>query len=182
MYRRKPSAASPLCTRAVVASEADVLLTRLAIERAGDYDLIDCPVVHDGLARLQAPRHDHVERVSRVLLLGARPDRRADGVSSLGPDCVFLYFDLAMSSHCSFSRSSVRLARSRFEHPKLTRWSVDELVVLYTLQAGAPSRYGLRRTASWCDMMGDGRHGPPRALFLPCCLSLSHYSDSARTQ
>jgi len=48
----------------------------------------------------------------------------------------------------------VRFTRSLLEHPKLTRWSVDELVVLDTLQAGAPSCYGLRRTASWCDMMG----------------------------
>ena len=30
-----------------------------------------------------------------------------------------------------FFRTSVRLARSLLEHPKLTRWSVDELVVLY---------------------------------------------------
>jgi len=154
MHRREPSAASPLCTRAVAASEPDVLLTRLAIERAGDYDLIGRPVVHDGLARLQAPRHSHVERVSRVLLHGARPERRAAGVTRLGPDGVFLYFDLALSSHCGFFRASVRLARSLLELPKLTRWSVDELVVLYTLQAGAPSCYGLRRIASWCDMMG----------------------------
>jgi len=35
----------------------------------------------------------------------------------------------------------MRLARSLLEHLKLTRWSVDELVVLYTLQAGAPSCY-----------------------------------------
>jgi len=87
-------------------------------------------------------------------LLSARPDRRAAGVTRLGPDDVFLYFDLALSRHCGFFRSSLRLARSLLEHPKLTRWSVDELVVLYTLQAGAPSCYGLRRTASWCDMMG----------------------------
>jgi len=40
MHRREPSAASPVCTRAVTASEPDVLVTHLAIERAGDYDLI----------------------------------------------------------------------------------------------------------------------------------------------
>ena len=37
MYRREPSAASPICTRAVDASEPDVLVTHLAIERAGNY-------------------------------------------------------------------------------------------------------------------------------------------------
>jgi len=37
MHRREPSAASPICTRAVDASEPDVLVTHLAIERAGNY-------------------------------------------------------------------------------------------------------------------------------------------------
>jgi len=73
-------------------------------------------VVHDGLAQLQAPRHGHVECVSRVLFHGARPERQADGVTRLGQNCVFLYFYLALSSHCGFFRSSVRLARSLLEH------------------------------------------------------------------
>jgi len=76
MHRREPAAALPLCTREVAPSEPDVLVTHLAIERAGDYDLIDRPLVHDGLV-LQAPRHGHVECVSRVLLHGSRPERRA---------------------------------------------------------------------------------------------------------
>ena len=62
---------------------------------------------------------------------GSRPERRAAGVTRLGPDGVFLYFDLALSSHCGFFRASVRLALSLLAHPKLKRWSVDELVVLY---------------------------------------------------
>jgi len=76
MHRREPAAALPLCTREVAPSEPDVLVTHLAIERAGDYDLIGRPLVHDGLV-LQAPRHGHVECVSRVLLHGSRPERRA---------------------------------------------------------------------------------------------------------
>jgi len=119
--RRQPSAASLVCTRAVAASELDVLVMNLAIERARDYDLIGRPVVHVGLVRLQAPRHGHVECVSRVLLHGSRPECRAAGVTRLGSDGVFLYFDLALSYHCSFFRASVRLARSLLEHPKLTR-------------------------------------------------------------
>jgi len=67
MHRREPSAASPICTRAVAVSEPNVLVTHLAIERAGDYDLIGRPVVHDGLVRLQAPRHGRVECISRSL-------------------------------------------------------------------------------------------------------------------
>jgi len=102
MHRREPAVASPLCTRAVVASEPDVLVTLLAIERAGDYDLIGLPVVHDGLVRFQAPRHGHVECVSSVLLHGSRPEPRATGVTRLSPDGIFLYFDLSLSSHCGF--------------------------------------------------------------------------------
>jgi len=131
MHRREPSAASPVCTRAVAASEPDVLVTHLAIERAGDYDLIGRPVVHDGLVRLQAPCHGHVQCVSRVLLHGSRPERRAAGLTRMGPDSVFLYFDLALSSHCGFFRASVRLARSLLEHPKFMCWSVYALVVFY---------------------------------------------------
>jgi len=116
IHRWEPSAASPLCTRAVATSEPDVLVTHLAIERAGDYDLISRPVVHDGLVRLQAPRHGHVECVSRVLLYGSRPEPRATGVARLGPDGVFLYFDLAFSRYCGFFRASVILERSLLEH------------------------------------------------------------------
>ena len=96
MHRREPAAASQLCTREVAPSEPDVLVTHLAIERAGDYDLIGSPLVHDGLVRLQAPRHGHVECVSRVLLHGSQPERRAAGVTRLGPDGIFLYFDLVL--------------------------------------------------------------------------------------
>jgi len=133
MHRRGPSAPSPLCTRVVVPSEPDVLVTHLAIERATNYDLIGCPVVQDSLVKLQAPRHGHVECVSRVLLHGSQPERQAAGVTRLGPDGVFLYFNLTLSSHsdCGFFRASVRLAHSLLEHLKLTQWSVDEMVVPY---------------------------------------------------
>jgi len=76
-------------------------------------------------------RSGHVECISRFLLHGSRPERRAAGVTRLGPDGVFLYFDLALSSYCGSFRASVRLARSLLEHLKLTRWSFNELVVLY---------------------------------------------------
>jgi len=84
-HRREPSAVSPLCTRTATASEPDVLITHLAIERACDYDLIGRPVVHDGLVRLQAPRHGHVECVSHVLLHVSPHEPRATGVTRLGP-------------------------------------------------------------------------------------------------
>jgi len=64
---------------------------------------------------------------------GSRPERRATGhgVTRLGFVGVFLYLDLALSIHCGFFRASMRLARSLMEYPKLTRWSVDELFLLY---------------------------------------------------
>ena len=91
------------------------------------------PVVHDGLARFLVSRHDRVQRVPHVVSHDARPERRAVGVTRLGPDGVFPYFDVALSSHrdCGFFRASVRLARSLLKHPKLTQWSVDQLVVPY---------------------------------------------------
>jgi len=113
--RREPSATLSLCTHAVVAPEPEVLVTHLAIERASDYDLIGRPVVHDGLVRLQAPRHGHVECVSRVLLHCFQPEPGATGVTRLGTDGVSLYLDLARSSHCGFFRASVFLERSLLE-------------------------------------------------------------------
>jgi len=155
MHRQQPSAALLLSTRAVTAPQPDVLVTHLAIRRAGEYDLIGRPVVHDdGLVRFLASCYDCVQCVPHVLSHDARLERRAVGVTRLSPDGVFLYFDLALSSHCGSFRASLRLARSLVERPQLTRWSVDELVVLFTLQAGTPACFGLRRTSSWCDMMG----------------------------
>jgi len=111
--KREPSAASPLCTRAVAASEPDVLVTHLDIERASDYNLTGpwCTT-----AWRQAPRHGHVECVSHDLLHGSQSEPRATGVTRLGPDGIFLYFDLALSSHCGFFRASVFLERSLLEH------------------------------------------------------------------
>jgi len=88
-----------------------------------------------------------------VLSHEARPKRCTVGVTMLGPYDIFMYFDLALSRHCGFFRGLVRLVRSLLEHPQLTRWSVDELVVLFTLEVGAPASYGLRQTSIWCDMM-----------------------------
>ena len=103
MHRRQPSAALPLSTRAVTSPEPDVLVAHLAIRRAGDevvdYDLIGRPVVHDGLARFLSSRHDRVQCVPHVLSHDARPERRPVGVTRLGPDGIFLYFDLVLSSH-----------------------------------------------------------------------------------
>jgi len=130
MYTRQPSATLPLSTHAVAASEPDVLVTHLAIRRASNYDRIGRPVVHDGLERFYVSLHDRAQCMSHVLSHEARRERRAVGVTRVGPDGIFLYFDLALSSHCGFFRASMRLARSLLEHPQLTRWSVNELVVL----------------------------------------------------
>jgi len=70
------AAAVTLCTRAVGVSEPDVLVTHLAIERAGDYDLIGRPVVHYCMVRLQAPCYGHVKCVSHVCtVLGLKAEK-----------------------------------------------------------------------------------------------------------
>jgi len=142
MYRRQPSAALPLSTRAVAASDPDVLVTHLAIPCAGDCDRISRPVVHDGLEREACSMLPVMAQPSACPTFSheARPERCAVGVTRMGPDGIFMYFDLALSRHCGFFRASVRLARSLLEHPQLTRWSVDELVVRTQL----PAYYGLR--------------------------------------
>ena len=91
--------------------------------------------------------------MTHILSHEAHLERRTVGVTRLGPDGIFMHFDLALSSHCGFFRASVHLACSLLEHPQLTRWSIDGLVVFFTLQAGAPACHGLRRISSWCDMM-----------------------------
>jgi len=48
MHSRQPPAVLPLSTREVTAPKPDVLVTHLAIQRAGDYDLIGRPVVRPG--------------------------------------------------------------------------------------------------------------------------------------
>jgi len=119
--------------RAVAASEPDVLVTHLAIPRAGDYDRNDRSVVYDGLERFHTSRHVQSQCMSHVLLREVRPERRTVGVTRLGPNGIFMCFDLVLSIYCGFFRASARLTRSLLEHPQLTRWSVDELVVLFTL-------------------------------------------------
>ena len=77
--------------------------------------------------------HGHVECVSRVLLHGSQSELQTAGVTRMDHHGIFLYFDLALSSHrdCGFCRASARIVRSLLEHLKLTQWSVDDLVVPY---------------------------------------------------
>jgi len=122
----------------------------------GDYDKIGRPL-QDGVGRLIrfSPRDDTVQLSSStsVAIQLPRPDRQAPGVTRLGPDGCFLYFDVALSSNCGFFRDTVRFGRTAMEQSGLTRWSVDELTVLYTLHAGVPGHYGLPCIASWCDLI-----------------------------
>jgi len=101
----------------------------ISLFRAPATTTVGRPVVYDGLERFHASRHDQVQCMPHVLSHEARPERRTVGVTRLGPNDIFMYFDLALSSHYGFFRASVRLARSLLEHLQLTRWSVDELVV-----------------------------------------------------
>jgi len=105
----------------------------------GDYHKIGRPSLKDGVGRLTrfSPRDDPVQLSSStsVAIQLPRPDRRAVGVTRLGPDGCFLYFDVALSISGGFFRPTVRLARTAMEQSGLTRWNVAELAVLYTLRA-----------------------------------------------
>jgi len=136
--------------RPMLAAQSQILFTYPT--RTGDYDKIGRPLLQDGVGRhiRFSPRDDTVQLPSStsVTIQLPRPDHQAAGVTRLGPDGCFLYFDVALSSSSGFFRATVRLARTAMEQSGLTRWSVDELAVLYTLHAGVPGHYGLRCIAS----------------------------------
>jgi len=123
-----------------LAAQSEVLFTYPI--RTGDYDKIGQPLLQDVVGRLIrfSPRDDTVQLPSStsVAIQLPRPDRQAAGVTRLGPDGCFLYFYFALPSSCGFLRATVRFARTAMEQSGLTRWSIDELAVLYTLHAGVP--------------------------------------------
>ena len=123
--RRELPVVLSLCTRAVVASAPDVLVTHLDIERAMITTSLTVP-----------PHHDHVECVSRVLLHRSQLEPRDTGVTRLGPDGVFLYFDFALSSNCGFFRTFVFLESSLPEHSKTH--ALERRCVGCPLCAGGP--------------------------------------------
>jgi len=118
--------------RPMLAAHSEVLFTYPT--RTGDYDKIGRPLLQDGVGRLIrfSPPGDQVQSPSSVpeVTQRPRPDRRAAGVTRLGPDGAFLYFDVALPNCCSFFRTTVRRARTAMEQRGLSRWSVDELAVL----------------------------------------------------
>ena len=91
----------------------------------GDYDKIGWSSLQDRVGRLTrfSPRDDPVQLPSStsVAIQLPRPDRRAAGVTGLGPDGCFLYFDVALSMSGGFFRTTVRLARTAMEQSGLTR-------------------------------------------------------------
>ena len=105
----------------------------------GDYDKIGRPSLQDGVGRLTcfSPRDDRVPLSSStsVAIQLPRPDHRAAGVTRLGPDGCFLYFDVVLSISGGVFRGTVRLARTTMEQSGLTRLKVVELAVHYTLRA-----------------------------------------------
>jgi len=69
--------------------------------------------------------------------------------------CSTVLWGLNTTDLCQSARHrvTVNLARTAMDQSGLTRWNVADLAVLYTLYVGVHGRYGLRCTASWCDMM-----------------------------
>jgi len=122
--------------RAMLTEQPEVLFTYPSL--MGDYDKIGRPLLQDGVGRLTrfSPRDDPVQLPSSTsVAILPQPDRRAAGVTRLGPDGCFLYFDVALSISGGVFRATVRLARTAMEQSGLTRWNVAELAVHCTLRA-----------------------------------------------
>ena len=131
----------------MLAAQSEVLFTYPT--RTGDYDKIGRPFLQDGVGRLIrfSPPGDQVQLPSSVPEATQRPDRRAAGVTRLGPDGAFLYFDVALPSCCGFFRATVRLARTAMEQRGISRWSVDELAVLRSREIFRERNFGRSITA-----------------------------------
>ena len=73
----------------MLAAQLEVLFTYPT--PTGDYDKMGWPSLEDGVGRLTrfSPRDDH-DKVASVVIQRPRPDRRAAGVTRLGPDGCFL--------------------------------------------------------------------------------------------
>jgi len=73
----------------MLAAQPEVLYTYPT--PTGDYDKIEWPSLHDRVGHLTrfSPRDDH-GKVMSVAIQRLRPDRRAAGVTRLGPDGCFL--------------------------------------------------------------------------------------------
>ena len=103
---------------AMLAAQPEVLFTYPSL-MGGDYDKIRQPSLQDGVRRLTcfSPRDDHAHLVSNtsVAIQYPRPDRRASGVTKLGPDKCFLYFDVVLSSRYGVFSVIVRLTRTAME-------------------------------------------------------------------
>ena len=88
----------------------------------GDYYKIGRPSLQDwaqwvGRLTRFSPRDDHAHLASStsVAIQHPRPNRRASGVTRLGPAGCFLYFNVVLSSSCGFFRATVCLARTAME-------------------------------------------------------------------
>ena len=75
--------------RVILAAQLEVLFTHHT--PTGDYNKIGWPSLHDGVGRLTrfSPWDDH-GKVVFVTIQRLRLDRRASGVTRLGPDGCFL--------------------------------------------------------------------------------------------
>jgi len=124
--------------RAILTAHPEVLFTYPS--PMGDYDKIGRPSLQDGVRRLTrfSPREDPVQLSSSENVRGHPGTTTGPpncGVTRLGPDGCFLYFDVVLSISSGVFRATVRLARTTMEPSGLTRWNVAEIAVLITLRA-----------------------------------------------
>ena len=82
---------------------------QLCLPRTGVRDALGRPVVEDGLARLARRPHKRLRSVV------SRPQRAAEGATSLGPHANALYFAVGVVSQCGLFRAWVRLSLAAME-------------------------------------------------------------------
>jgi len=103
--------------RTMLAVQPEVLFTYPSL--MGDYDKIGQPSLQDGVRCLTcfSPRDDpvHLPSSTSVAIQCPQQHCRAAGITRLGPDCCFLYFDVVLSNNCGGFRATVRLARTTME-------------------------------------------------------------------
>jgi len=132
--------------------------TPLCLEYTRARDLMGRPVIEDGLARVSAPRsaRKHVRGIEQQ-----RPLEAVSGVNDLGPHNNALHYNVTVNTHCAMYWASMWLTPP-LKDADLARWLVDESLLFYFLQCGAPLYYGLRVGFLVCGLFFSA----------PCCCSV----------
>jgi len=133
--------------------DADMLPVLLLLGPASaNCDVFGRPHVHNSAGRLGVLVIDY-HHTLRSRSPTTRPDPPVLGVTALGQDAEFLYFNVVLVGFCGQFRATVRLCRSLLTDTCFAHWSMYELTVMHILQSGAPRNYHVRSNATWSDVL-----------------------------